>query len=168
MMQQKLPRLKVQGLVIANEMPKKLLSLKPWPTYRKPIQTKAVILSTFTDAAHPRDRDYGQTGLITGLRVIDKDGLSEIFHPIDWTSHKRKRVSYSSYGAEMLAAADGDDRGYYYRMTINSLFPNRCTKQELNVDSRVLYDTTTMLHESTEYRLRNSVRRMRNSFESRE
>ena len=129
MMQQKLPRLTVQGLVIASDMLKELLSLKSWLTYQKPVHTKSVILSTFSDAAHPRDRDYGQTGLITGLRVIYKDGLSEIFHLIDRTSRKQKRVSYSSYGSEILAAAHGDARGYYYKIEINSLFPNRYTKQ---------------------------------------
>lgn len=47
-----------------------------------------MILSTFYDAAQPRHRDYRRTDPITRLRVIAKDGLDYISHPIDWTSHK--------------------------------------------------------------------------------
>lgn len=127
-----------------------------------------VLVSNFSDALHPgRELDYGQTGIVTGLRIENGDG-PDIFHTIDWISHRQKRVSYSSYGTEIIATAHGDDRGYYLNSGINSLFTNRMPKHELTVDSRALYDTITTLHESTEYRLRQTVQRIRNSFQSQE
>lgn len=41
-------------------------------------------------------------------------------------------------------------------------------RNELFTDSRCLYDTITTLHEGKDYRLRPTVQRMRNSFESQE
>ena len=41
-------------------------------------------------------------------------------------------------------------------------------EHQLNVDSRALYDTITTLHESIDYCLRQTVQRIRDSFESRD
>lgn len=168
LMQQCIANLKVQHLIDANEMLKDLLKLKPWITFRRPSNTEQVTYCTFSDASHPNDRDYGQTGIIAGFRITNELDSRTIFHPIDWTSHKQRRVSYSSYGAEILAAATADDRGFYFKDAVNRLFPHVTIKHELFVDSKCLFDTITTLHESTEYRLRPTVQRMRNSFESNE
>lgn len=165
-MQQRLANLSVQYLVDANDMLKEILLLRPWITFRKPQGTDTVTYCTFSDAAHPKDRDYGQTGVFSGLRITNADKTRTVFHPVDWTSHKQSRISYSSYGAEIFAAATADDRGFYFKDAINRLFPHVITNQELVVDSRCLFDTITTLHESSEYRLRPTVQRMRNSFES--
>jgi len=91
-----------------------------------------------------------------------------MYHVIDWSSHKQRRVSHSSYGAEILACADSDDRGYHLRSSLRS-FDTQCgIKHCLHVDSRGLYDTVTTLHEGKEYRLRQTVERIRNSFESKD
>lgn len=90
----------------------------------------------------------------------------DIFHMINWSSHRQKRVSYLSYGAEILVCASADDRGFYLKEALNALFPRHRTRHELSVDSNALKDTITTLHEGTEYRLRQTVQRIRNSFES--
>lgn len=138
--------------------------------FLKSCNVSNAIISSFSDASHPRDRDYGQSGILCGLRVEETNGdnqdMQDIFHMIDWTSHRQKRVSYSSYGAEILACASADDRGFYLKEALNSLFPKHRTRHELSVDSKALKDTITTLHEGTEYRLRQTVQRIRNSFES--
>eukprot|EP00177_Eucheuma_denticulatum_P007832 GFKZ01014258.1.p1 GENE.GFKZ01014258.1~~GFKZ01014258.1.p1 ORF type:complete len:1202 (-),score=97.36 GFKZ01014258.1:1881-5486(-) len=168
LMQQKLGNLRVKHLVEANEMVSELRRLKPILTYKKVLDPTSVSLFTFSDAAHPQDRDYGQTGLVIGIvaRNITEDRI--VFHVLDWTSQKQQRVSHSAYGAEILAASSGDDRGYFYKQAINTLFPKSPLKHDLNVDSKGLWDTITTLHEGKEYRLRQTVQRIRNSFEAQE
>lgn len=168
LMQQRIGNLLVEHLIEANEMVAELRKLTPTLTFpRAPNPTNAVLCSIY-DAAHPKDRDYGQTGFFTGLLAQSGVNGKNIFHIIDWTSHKQQRVSHSAYGAEIIAASASDDRGYYYKMAINALFPNSQIKHELNVDSKGLWDTITTLHEGREYRLRQTVQRIRNSFESKE
>ena len=132
--QQKISALSVRHLVEANNMIDELLCLSPWIKFIKSSDVRNVIISSFSDASHPKDRDYGQSGIICGLRIITNNGV-DLFHTIDWFSHKQKRVSYSSYGAEIFACASADDRGYYLRQAINSIFPNRHTRHELSIDS---------------------------------
>lgn len=87
---------------------------------------------------------------------------------IDWCSAKQRRVRYSPYGAEILACADADDRGFYLKTGLDCIFPNTASRNELLTDSKCLYDTITTLHEGRDYRLRPTVQRMRNSFDSKE
>lgn len=150
-------------------MLKEILELKPWIIFKRAVNVKDVMLSTFSDAAFNKNksRDYGQTGLVTGLRILCENG-NYVFHPIDWCSNKQRRVNFSAYGAEIPACADGDDRCYYFKTAINSMFADVQIRNELFTDSRCLYDTITTLHEGKDYRLRPTVQRMSNSFESQE
>lgn len=168
LMQQRITNLTVAGLCDANEMLAELRKLKPTITYRHVENSTEVSLCTFSDVAHPRDRDYGQTGFFTGILIRNGIDGRNVFHLIDWTSHKQQRVSHSSYGAEILAGATSDDRGFYYKTAINAIANDKdyIVKHELNVDSKGLYDTITTLHEGREYRLRQTVQRIRNSFEA--
>lgn len=115
-LQQMISKVTVEQLVTANEMLKETLALDPKITYLAPPATdqiKEFIVTSFSDASfnHGTANGYGQTGLLTGLRISRKTGI-DIFHTIDWTSSKQRRVSYSAYGAEVLACADADDRGF--------------------------------------------------------
>lgn len=158
-LRQQISALKVRHLEI--------LQLEPTLTFLRPQNVNNAIISSFSDASHPRDRDYGQNGILCGLRIEGgNENSRDIFHMVDWSSHRQKRVSYSSYGAEILACASADDRGYYFKQALKSLFPKHRTRHELSVDSNALKDTITTLHEGTEYRLRQTVQRIRNSFES--
>ncbi len=168
-MQQSTSQLTVGHLVEANNCVKELMKLKPVITFKRVCghQVITAYICTFADAAFniSRHRSYGQTGLLTGL-LIHVGSNETIFHPIDWTSNKQRRVCYSSYGAEILAAADADDRGYYLKSAYNSIFSSTRLKHKLQVDSHALYDTITSLHEGRDFRLRQTVERIRNSFES--
>ena len=171
-LQQLIPKIRVEELVVANDMLKELLSLKPKIVFKVPPPVddiQEVIVSSFSDASfnHTDATGYGQTGLVTGLRIKRKTGL-DLFHPLDWVSAKQKRVSYSPYGAEVLACAEADDRAYYVKNGLMSIFYNTKVRSELTTDSRCLYDTITTLHEARDYRLRPTVQRLRNSFDSHE
>ena len=67
-----------------------------------PRNCDSVVISSFSDASHLKDRDFGQTGIICGLRIQAK-GEQDILQMLDWSSRKQKRVSFYSHGAEILA-----------------------------------------------------------------
>lgn len=167
LMQQKLGCLLVQPLLDANEMVKEVLELDHWIRFPKCHEVKRILLSTFSDASHPRVRTYGETGVIIGLRGFRESGEDK-YHVMDWTSHRQKRVSYSAYSAEILACATADDPGNYLKQTIQSLLPRIELRHEVIIESNALQDTTTTLHGGTEYRLRPTVQRIRDSFKARE
>lgn len=168
LMQQRISGLSVKSLSEANDMLAELRKLKPNIYFRRVDNSTNVSLCSFSDAAHPRDRDYRLTGFFTGILIRNGIHGRDVFHLIDWSSHKQQRVSHSSYGAEILAGATADDRGFYYKAAINAISDDEdnIIKHELNVDSKGLYDTITTLHEGREYRLRQTVQRIRNSFEA--
>lgn len=170
-MQQRVPRLTVDDLIQANGMLKEMRDMKAEVFYRSPkVQIKKVVVTSFTDAAFniTKSTQYGQTGLVCGIRFVGDGTENDVYHVIDWGSMRQKRVCYSSYGAEILACTEGDDRGYNIKMSLASLFPKNEFTHELNVDSKGLYDTVTTLHEGRDYRLRQTVQRIRDSFESQE
>lgn len=41
----------------------------------------------------------------------------QTFHPLSLSNHKQLLVLYSSLGSEILAAADGNDRGYDIKLS---------------------------------------------------
>lgn len=41
-----------------------------------------------------------------------------IFHAIGWMSHKQRRIAHLSFGAEIIAAADNDYSGLYFKTYI--------------------------------------------------
>lgn len=71
-----------------------------------------------------------------------------LFDPIDWSSQKRRRVTNSSYSAEILAAVDGDDRGYNLKLIKTSIGDKWNMEHVLIVDSKSLYDKINALHEN--------------------
>lgn len=168
-MQQKLGDLRVSHLLDANRMTNELKPLHHGVIFKSPLRPADITICTFTDASHGGlDEVYGQTVCISGLRITQSGGLPTLFHGIYWSSHKQKQVSYSSFGAEIIAAANGDDRGFNLKGIFLELFPHRLLKHELLIDSKALYETITTLHQPRDYRLRKKVARMRDSFESKQ
>lgn len=173
LMQQRVPRLQVKDLMSANRELEQLRSMPAVLTFRRPEgNVVAAEVLTFSDASFnisPKI-SYGQSGIVAGIlyTVRDHGRSEEVYHMVDWASIKQRRVSYSSYGAEILACADADDRSFYLKMSFNSIFPSCKFKSTLVVDSKGLYDTITTLHQGREYRLRQTVQRLRDSFESQE
>lgn len=170
LMQQRISCLRVVHIMEANSMLKDIMCLKHVLRFTAIAEgERTAMIVTFSDAAHGgREFDYGQTGGVTGIRILHSDRIEGTFFGIGWTSSKQKRISHSSFGAEIIAAADMDERGFDLRETIREMFPHSHIKHELIVDAKALFDTITTLHESREYRLRRTVSRIRHSFESRE
>lgn len=166
-MQQQLGDLRVKHIVDGNNLMKEVMTLRPYIKYRRPPGLSNIKVVSLSDAAHGGGESvYGQSGSICGI-LIDNAGSSErVYHAISWTSHKQKRVSYSAFGAEILAAADADDRGFDLKLSLRSILSGNEIRHELFVDARALFDTITTLHEPREYRLRKTVARMRDAFES--
>ena len=167
-MQQCVPRLKIEQIVQTNGMLNELKDLKANVKFRAPEhELSDAVDTTFSDAAFniSRTKQYGQTGFVLGILYKVKGKKDQLYHIVDWASSKQRRVCHSSYGAEILACADADDRGYNLKIALTSLFPHAFFRHVLNVDSKGLYDTITTLHEGRDYRLRQTVQRIRDSFE---
>ena len=168
-MQQRINRLKVHHLRDANDMLADLKRAGATIRYIAPGDIKSVRLASFSDASHGSiNETYGQTGFLSGLLVQQDGDAPPLFSVVAWSSHKQHRISYSSYGAEILAAADSDDRGFMIKCAVLEIFQLREFQHELLVDSKSLFETITTLHNSGDYRLRKTVSRMRDSFESEE
>jgi len=111
--QQKLGALKVYHLKEANTMTNELLKLEPVILFRKPNGwIQQAYFASFSDASFKINstQTYGQSGIVDGLVMKIANG-DHIYHILDWQSIKQRRVSYSSYGAEILACMEGDDKG---------------------------------------------------------
>lgn len=52
--------------------------------------------------------------------VHSENGASNLY-PIYWLNAKQRRVTHSLYGAEVIACAEGDDRGYNLKTTLESI-----------------------------------------------
>ena len=169
LLQQKLPNLTIKTLKEANAALSHLSRLRPtmsFPSPKGPVESLKLL--SFSDASH--GEAYGQTGFVIGLYATMCDNTN-IFHTVDFGSKKQRRVSFSSLGAEILAAADASDRGIFYCQAINSILKgmtNSTVRLNLLVDSRGLFDTLSTLHEGRDYRLRGTVARLRDSFASHE
>lgn len=142
-MQQRLLLLCLQHIIDANNMLKELLTLKPELIFEPPQHTTHAEFCTFSDASHPRDRDYGLFRVFLGVNISCAKSSNDIFHPIPWSSTKQRKVSYSFFEAEILAATQADDRGYYYTTAFQFLLPKSKLQHLLIVDSRAVYDTMT-------------------------
>lgn len=169
--QQRVPILTRDHVLEANRTLKQLKKLIPKLLYTKPApEIDRIELVSFSDASFniSRRQVYGQSGVTCGIRYRQKTGDARIFHIVDWTSHKQKRVCYSAYGAEILACTAADDRGLALKQGIMDIFPATSCIHHIRTDSKALFDTITTLHECREYRLRQTVQQIRDSFESRE
>lgn len=166
-MQQKLGSLHVFDLVRFNAMVKELLSLKSFARSLSCENINTVTLTTLSDTSRAGLREvYGQSKILSSIKINHKTGPA--FHTIAWTSHKQRKIMYSSYGAKILAAADADDKEFHLGETNGKLFLLSSLKHQLLLDSKSLFETISTLHHSDDYRLRRIVARMQNNFESNE
>lgn len=120
-MQQKLGLLKVWDLVTANERVTELQKLQPLVSFCSPRNIRNVTVTTKIDTFHCDSKEtYGQTGFVTGLKNDLENG--SVFHGIRLSFLKQQKTCYSSFWADILAAADGDDRCYTAKTTLLALF----------------------------------------------
>lgn len=165
---QRQSNLTVYDLTIGNRMIAELKKMNAVVCFKSPPRSaSSVKLLAFSDASFNiiGGNSYGQSGYVSGL-VFGSDA-DKVFHVYDWYSSKQKRVVYSSFGAEILACADADNRLYGLKIGLASLTSEEIIS-ELLVDSKSLFTCVTTLSDQREYRLRRTVARIRESFDSRE
>jgi len=103
-------------------------------------------------------------GYISGIST--KSMKDQIYHAIDWHSSRQSRVSFSSIGSEILAAATSADRASLYSESLKVVCqPSIDIPLTLVLDSLGLHSTISTLHEGRDYRLRPTVARLRDSYE---
>lgn len=121
-LQQKIDSLKVSNLINANTVLKEVKDMKPTLRFNHNSTSEKCRILTFSDASFniSSKQVYGQTGIITGIAANGEHDIPN-FYPIDWISAKQRRVTHSSYGAEILACEEGDDRGYNLKTTLQSI-----------------------------------------------
>lgn len=164
-LQQAVGSLKVSDIVNANKVLQEIKCLTPSMKFQAPKTLDDVNPSylSFSDASHG-STSYGQTGYLSGIYL--PAGGEFIYHLLDWLSCKQTRVAFSSIGAEILAAATSTDRGSLMAERLQIVFKSDVPLPfVLTVDSNGLYSTITTLHEGSDYRLRPTVARMRDSYE---
>ncbi len=83
-----------------------------------------------------------------------------IYHVLNWHSSKQSRISFSSIGSEILAAATSADRSASMTEGLQALHgADTSLPLVLTVDSLDLHATITTVHEGKDYRLRPTVAR---------
>lgn len=92
--------------------------LRPTTTYRYAEEVAAISVFTFFDANGDKECLYGQSVLIIGLLIRSRYPKESFYHAIGCSSHKQRRVSYSSFGAETIAAAVSEDRVFDNKISI--------------------------------------------------
>lgn len=98
--------------------------------------------------------------------MIGERDDAKMFHMLDLTSSKQRRVSQSFYIAEILACSEADDRGFSLKQAVRSITRNDSIAHILHVYSRRLFDTISTLHDGKEYLLSQTVQWIRDRFES--
>ncbi len=163
-LQQLTGNLKVEDLKTANKAFGEIRQLSPKLLYRSVPANPSVMYVSFSDASQGK-QSYGQTGYISGILFQTPTEL--VFHVLDWHSAKQTRISFSSIGAEILAAASSADRAGLMIAGIRAIHnADVALPLVLTVDSLGLHATISTLHEGKDYRLRPTVSRLRDSFES--
>ncbi len=162
--QQRIGRLTVADIRELNSALKEVQNLQPCLLYLAPSPEFKARYLAFSDASQGK-YSYGQTGYVSGLLFQTKSSL--LYHVLDWHSSKQNRISFSSIGCEILAAAASADSASSMAHGIQLLHDSPSPLPlVLTVDSLGLYSTITTLHEGKHYRLRPTVARLRDSFEA--
>lgn len=76
--------------------------------------------------------------------MLDKS----IYYPTSCILHKQAKIRSSSFGSEILAAADDDDLEVILKRPLSNIFPSRVLKYEIPVDSKPLFKTINILHKT--------------------
>lgn len=114
----------------------------------KPIRVLNVMMTSILDATHGGNEvTNGHTGGIVGLRIGWDGSTEEVIHPVNWTSHKQKQMSYSEFGAEIIVATDAVDHVCGLTFLYQAIFPAMNLKQIMLADLRRPQDTITTIHE---------------------
>ena len=81
---------------------------------------------------------------------------------IAWISHKQRRVSHSSFAAEVLAVAEGDELSFHLRTTFQELgIP---VEVVLATDSRTCFDCSSSDHLPRDLRTRATIKKIQDNW----
>jgi hypothetical protein len=120
-----------------------------------------ISILSFSDASHRNENAYGQSGHVQFLSAAGW------IVPIWWGSKKQSLVTYSSAGAEIVAASDCIDRSLQLQDILRDVLPSPRIETIILVDSNSLYTTLQTLHQNKDFRLRKVVTRIRDTYEER-
>ena len=164
-LQQNLRDLRVKHISQANGALREAQKNAPFMIFGRMRENMPISLCAFADAALPKisGSTSSQTGIICGL--VQGTGTNAAFHPIAWVSHKQSRVCRSASAAEIMAIAEAQEFGGALKIAVERVY-GRAIPFELNVDSRSLFDSITTQHETKDFRLRQAVRSLRESYEA--
>jgi hypothetical protein len=161
-MQQQLPDLGVHHIVESTRLLKDLQSLPGYLRFEPTASDLAGMeLLTFVDASHHSNAAYGQTGFICLLALANKDAT---VLPLHWVSKRQRRVSTSSYGAEILAAESGCALSLRLLSGLELLFGANLPCK-LATDSRGLWTALQSLEKPVSFRMRASTSAIRDHVE---
>lgn len=108
-LQQSIVSLTVSGLLNASICLSEPKTLDCSLTFSSVTFASSPSYLAFSDASH--GSTYGQTGYVSAMFLPGGGAVGRsVFHVIDWISSKQVRVSFSSVGAEIIAAATTTDR----------------------------------------------------------
>jgi Reverse transcriptase (RNA-dependent DNA polymerase) len=165
-LQQQVGSLRVQDCVVANTLLKSLQSLPgilryvPCDTVDLPSDLR---LFAFVDASHKSTVAYGQTGILH--MICPSPDCRAPMLPLHWISRKQRRVSSSSYGAEVLAAELACSSSVQLADALGILFAHRFPRTILT-DSRGLWTALDSLVKAQSFRLVASTSVIRDYLES--
>lgn len=81
------------------------------------------------------------------MKFEDEYNTENTYPLIDWSSCQHRRISHSSYWAEILTCAEADDCGFYEKTVTSFILRSKGIHHDLIVDAKGFYDTVTTLHE---------------------
>lgn len=128
-------------------------------TFSKPTGTGTVTKRTFIGASHnSHNKTDGHSGVICSLRI--NSDTQTLCHPFLRSPQKQRKVSHSSYCAEILAAGRGSDRGYHSKMILGTLFSKCLVQHHFMIDSESSFVTIITVHHLEDYLLLKIVAKM--------
>ena len=123
--------------------------------------TSDIRLEVFTDAAFGNLHDGGSRG---GYLIFVSDGLRSA--PLDWSSHRLKRVARSTLAAEAQALLDGISGAMYYRQLLMEIGNLEKPPQVICYsDCKSLVESSQTTNVTKEKRLRIDLALIRESLE---
>lgn len=100
------------------------------------------------------------------VRSITSNAHHRVFHIIDRCWSERRWVAYSSYGSKIVAITESNDRGFAKKKNWKPWRYFTSVQHTLIVNPKRLFDTVTKLYLIREYRLRQTMQRICDSFTS--
>lgn len=154
-LQQRITKRMASHLMEANSLIRSTKKWEPKSSFKRSLNFTALYGITFSYASFnfSPSNSYGRTRIFSGLPVL-RSNPPDIYHILDWSSTKQKRICHSSYGSEIRACPEVDDRMFYMRTPIRSISAAVLIRDELIADSVGLYDTISTVHDGNKYRLR--------------